>query len=197
MRDAHCTLRKWRDRQAGQKRPEVWRIAHRTRRMTQFTIAPLTADTADLLADAFMPAPYTKPPAQYERYLACHTAGTLVTLVAWADAATVCGYVNLLWHSDYPPFARAAIPEINDLNVLVPWRRRGLGKALISAAESVARGADRPRVGIGVGVTPDYDVARRLYPLLGYVWDGRGPQPTAHGAAEYLTKALTRDAPAR
>lgn len=105
------------------------------------------------------------------------------------------GYV--LWYSDCPPFASASIPEINDLNVRVPWRRHGIGKGLIAAAESVARGADRPRVGIGVGVTPDYDVARRLYPLLGYVWDGRGPQPTAYGAAEYLTKALTSDAPTR
>jgi GNAT superfamily N-acetyltransferase len=165
--------------------------------MKQFTIAPLTPDTVDLLADAFAPAPYAKQRAQYARYLAAHTAGTLVTLVAWADAVTVCGYVNLLWHSDYPPFARAAIPEINDLNVLVPWRRRGIGKALIAAAELIARGADLPQVGMGVGVTPDDDVARRLYPLLGYVWDGRGPQPTAYGPAEYLTKALASDAPAR
>jgi len=62
----------------------------------------------------------------------------------------VIGYVSLLWHSDYCRFASADIPEINDLNVIIPWRRRGVGTALITAAEAAARDAGRRRVGIGV-----------------------------------------------
>ncbi|HKH90452.1 MAG TPA: hypothetical protein VKA54_01550 [Gemmatimonadaceae bacterium] len=53
------------------------------------------------------------------------------------------------------------------------------------------RDAGRQRVGIGVGMTPDYDDARRLYPTLGYMWDGFGPRPTDYGDAEYLTKDLS------
>ena len=40
-------------------------------------------------------------------------------------------------------------------------------------------------------MTPDYDDARRLYPTLGYMWDGFGPRPTDYGDAEYLTKDLS------
>jgi GNAT superfamily N-acetyltransferase len=162
----------------------------------EFTIELLTPAALAPLADAFAPEPYRKPRAQYVRYLAEHEAGTRVTLVARTAAGAVAGYGNLLWRSDYPAFARAGIPEINDLNVLVPWRGRGVGSRLIAAAEEVARNAGLPRVGIGVGTTPDYAPARRLYPALGSPPDGGGPQPTAFGDAEYLTKELGPRAPA-
>jgi GNAT superfamily N-acetyltransferase len=160
-----------------------------------FTVRRLVPADLDALADTFAAAPYAKERAQYERYVAEHEAGSLVTLVARALAGTVVGYVNLLWDSDYSRFAAADIPEINDLNVIIPWRRRGVGTALITAAEAVARDAGRRRVGIGVGMTPDYDAARRLYPALGYLPDGFGPRPTAYGDAEYLTKELPPSAP--
>jgi GNAT superfamily N-acetyltransferase len=160
-----------------------------------FTVRHLVPADLDALGDAFAPAPYEKERAQYERYLAEHQAGSRVTLLARAQAGTVIGYVNLLWHSDYSGFAEADIPEINDLNVIIPWRRRGVGTALITAAEAAARDAGRRRVGIGVGMTPDYDAARRLYPALGYLRDGFGPSPTAYGDAEYLTKELPPSAP--
>ena len=168
---------------------------------SEFTVRPLVPDLLSALADTFAPAPYDKPRAQYDRYLEEHLAGTRVTLVAIAEddanGHTVIGYVNLLWHSDYPRFAEASVPEINDLNVLAEWRRRGVGTALIAAAEAVARDAERAIVGIGVGLTADYDAARRLYPALGYVPDGHGPRSTAYGEVEYLTKDLGGAAVAR
>ena len=57
--------------------------------------------------------------------------------------------------------------------MLPAFRRRGIGSALLDAAESVA--AERSRVvGIGVGLDPDYGPAQRLYVRRGYVPDGRG-----------------------
>jgi GNAT superfamily N-acetyltransferase len=159
-----------------------------------FTIRPFASEDLPALADTFEQAPYRKERSQYERYLAEHIAGSRITLLAHAHTGDIIGYVNVLWRSDYPRFAEADIPEINDLNVIVPWRRQGVGTALITTAEAVARDAGRGRVGIGVGMTPDYDDARRLYPALGYVWDGFGPCPTDYGDAEYLTKDLARGA---
>src|SRR5690606_15907739 len=110
--------------------------------------------------------------------------GSRVTVVALVDGA-VAGYTNLLWRSGYKPFREEAIPEINDLNVLEPYRRRGIATALIRACEDHARGAGKGVMGIGVGVPADYDAARRLYPKLGYAYDGRGVTPDAWGGAEY------------
>jgi GNAT superfamily N-acetyltransferase len=139
------------------------------------------------LAMAF--ASWNKPRAQYERYWAENGQGSRVTFVALVDGA-VAGYTNVLWCSAYEPFRREGIPEINDLNVLGPYRRRGIATALITACEDLAREAGKPVMGIGVGVPADYDAARRLYPKLGYTYDGRGITPDAWGGAEFLTKAL-------
>jgi GNAT superfamily N-acetyltransferase len=81
--------------------------------------------------------------------------------------------VTVVWKSTYPPFAGADIPEINDFNVLPSFRRRGIGTALLDAAEgAVAERSDV--VGIGIGMTADYGQAQRMYPKRGYVPDGRG-----------------------
>ncbi|MEJ7809326.1 MAG: GNAT family N-acetyltransferase [Gemmatimonadaceae bacterium] len=62
----------------------------------------------------------------------------------------------------------------HDLNVITNFRERGIGSALIAEAERMAAEAGRSAIGIGVGTTPDYDAAWRLYPKLGYVSGGTG-----------------------
>ena len=126
---------------------------------------------------------------QYERYFEENLSGRRVTLVAVAGGEVV-GYTNVLWESGYGPFRLEGIPEINDLNVIDGWRKRGVGSALIREAERVAREAGKPVMGIGVGLTPDYAAAQRLYPKLGYVPDGRGVHSTRYGDVTYLTKTL-------
>jgi GNAT superfamily N-acetyltransferase len=65
------------------------------------------------------------------------------------------------------------IPEISDFNVLPSYRKRGIGSALMDAAE--AKVAERfAVVGIGVGLYPDYGQAQRMYVRRGYLPDGRG-----------------------
>jgi ribosomal protein S18 acetylase RimI-like enzyme len=83
------------------------------------------------------------------------------------------GYVTIRWQSDYAPFREQSIPEIADFNVLPPFRRRGIGTALMDEAER--RISERsPMAGIGVGLYADYGAAQRMYVLRGYVPDGHG-----------------------
>lgn len=131
----------------------------------------MPSDPAQISA-AFAAVEWMKPVDQYERYLAEQEAGRRLTLVAEVGGA-FAGYVTLNWHPVYTPFREAGFPEIQDLNVLPSYQRRGLGAALIQSAELAAR-ARSDFVGIGVGLSPNYGAAQRLYVRLGYVPDGRG-----------------------
>jgi GNAT superfamily N-acetyltransferase len=83
------------------------------------------------------------------------------------------GYVTVVWVSDYRPFAEAGIPEIQDLNVLPQFRRRGIASALMDAAEAaIATRAET--AGIGVGLYADYGAAHLMYLRRGYLPDCRG-----------------------
>ncbi len=160
----------------------------------------LRADDAETLAAAFAAQGWQKPAEQYRRYAAEQAAGQRVTLVAEVDDV-FAGYVNVLWESPYAGFRAAGIPEIADFNVLQRFQRRGIGTALMNAAEALI--AERsPVAGIGVGLTADYGAAQILYVKRGYVPDGRGlvyrDRPAPYGTAVtvdddlvlYLTRRL-------
>ena len=132
-------------------------------------IRPLNAADPPVIAAAFAAIGWSKPRERYERYLAEQDAGERQVWVASVDDA-FAGYVTLNWRPAYAPFREGGIPEIQDLNVLPAFRRRGVGSALLDAAEAAA-GA---RVGISVGLGSDYGAAQRLYVMRGYVPDGRG-----------------------
>jgi ribosomal protein S18 acetylase RimI-like enzyme len=83
------------------------------------------------------------------------------------------GYGTVLLQATYPPFRDASIPEIQDLNVLTHFRRRGVASRLIDEAESRI-GARGDTAGIGVDMTENYGAAQRMYVLRGYVPDARG-----------------------
>ena len=125
-----------------------------------------------LISKAFAELGWNKPVAQHKKYFHEHESGDRVALVAEIDSE-FAGYVTVVWDSGYESFVEKGIPEISDLNVLPSFRRRGIGSALLDEAE--AKIAGRSDVaGIGVGMTPDYGAAQRLYALRGYVPDGRG-----------------------
>lgn len=150
-------------------------------------IRSMTSSHIDALTRAF--TSWNKPREQYERYFEENQRGTRITLVGYVDGE-LAGYGNLLWQSDYEPFIEAGIPEINDLNTLEPFRRRGLASAIIAECERIAKKAGKHIIGIGVGQTPDYANAQRLYPQLDYEYDGRGVHPSIWGDEQYLTKQL-------
>ena len=109
---------------------------------------------------------------QYQRYHEEQAAGDRVVVVA-RHGADFAGYGTVMWDSDYAPFREAGIPEVQDLNVLPRFRRRGVATAIMDLAEEL-EGSRSPVAGIGVGLYPDYGAAQALYVQRGYCPDGRG-----------------------
>lgn len=168
--------------------------------IAQLQIRLLVAADISIIADAFTQIGWNKPATQYQRYLVEQEAGDRVVLVATV-ADRFAGYITILWHTDYPPFRAAHIPEIADFNVLPHYRRQKIGSQLMDEAERRI-GERSELVGIGVGLYPDYGPAQRMYVLRGYVPDGRGVSyngrqvapgesvPVDDSLALYFTKKL-------
>lgn len=95
-------------------------------------------------------------------------AGTGTYLIAWQETLPV-GCCLILWEGCVAPQLRAALPEaveISNVHVHPEARGRGIGTALIQAAEHrvAARGCGL----ITIGVTEDNPRAALLYARLGY-----------------------------
>lgn len=140
-------------------------------------IRPLNELDPKRIAEAFAAVGWNKPVEQYEQYLVEQAADLRAVLVAEVDG-NFAGYVTIVWSSGYPPFREHDVPEIEDLNVLPAFRRRGIGTALMDGAEVLAS-ARSSVVGIGVGMDPAYGPAQAMYVRRGYVPDARGL--TSHG----------------
>jgi GNAT superfamily N-acetyltransferase len=124
------------------------------------------------IAAAFTNMGWNKPEAQYRRYLHEQLEGTRSCFVGIIDGQ-FAGYVTVDWRPTYAAFADLNIPEIQDLNVLTKYRRKGIASRLLDRAETEA--ARRSGVvGIAVGLHPGCNAAQRLYAKRGYIPDGRG-----------------------
>jgi GNAT superfamily N-acetyltransferase len=153
------------------------------------------------IAAAFKELGWQKPASQYERYLLEQELKTRVMYIALLQGQ-FSGYLTISWQSNYAPFRQKSIPEIMDFNVLPKFRRIGIGTQLMDRAETEVAKVS-PVAGIGVGMTPDYGAAQRLYVLRGYVPDGNGlcylARPIQYGQTLkgddnlvlYLTKELS------
>jgi GNAT superfamily N-acetyltransferase len=139
---------------------------------TVLDIRALEPRDPNVIEAAFTEIGWHKPASQYHLYLAEQAEGRRAVFVGTLDGAFV-GYATLVWQPRYPYFRARGIPEIQDLNVLPKFRRRGFASQLVAAAEALA--ATRvDTVGIGVGLHPGYNAAQRMYVLRGYVPDGQG-----------------------
>ena len=124
------------------------------------------------IAAAFTNMGWNKPETQFRRYLHEQVAGTRTCFVAIIEGQ-FSGYVTVNWRPTYAGFADLTIPEIQDLNVLTKYRRKGIASRLLDRAETEA--ARRSSVvGIAVGLHPGYNAAQQLYAMRGYIPDGRG-----------------------
>jgi GNAT superfamily N-acetyltransferase len=86
----------------------------------------------------------------------------------------VAGIAHLVLHSRYPYFKESAIPEISDLYVFEPYRKKGIATHIIEMLETHAKMLGYKDIGLCVGLFKDYGSAQKLYQRLGYVLDGKG-----------------------
>ncbi|SRR6266496_572240 len=143
------------------------------------------------IAAAFTNMGWSKPESLYRRYLQEQVAGTRTCFVAMFDGQ-FAGYVTVNWRPAYPGFAEMNIPEIQDLNVLTNYRRKGVASRLLDFAESAVARRSRA-VGIAVGLHPGYNAAQRLYIKRGYIPDGRGITYQNHFVEEGARVVLDDD----
>lgn len=99
-------------------------------------------------------------------------AGKCVPLVAELDGEPA-GYLSVYFSAEHGPFRNQGIPELVDFAVLEKFRRRGVGSALMDAAEELAFARSRV-ISIGVGLHAGYGSAQRMYVRRGYIPDGSG-----------------------
>lgn len=148
--------------------------------------------------------PRSMPERHRERYLR-QQAGHATYFVAWLGGRPV-GHVLLHWDRPQTEPMLSMLqdcPELEDFYVDPPYRGRGIGMLLLKAAEALAIARGYARIGLAVGLTPDYDRARALYMRRGYRnagfglfyagwWyrDETGQSRWWEEACEYLVKPL-------
>lgn len=99
--------------------------------------------------------------------------GEIILLIAEKDGESA-GYGLLNWRPKYRIYQHLDIPEIQDLNVIPPFRRQGVARAMIAACESIGRENRKKQMGISFGLSKEYGPAQRLYIEMGYLPDGFG-----------------------
>lgn len=126
----------------------------------------------------------SKKDGYFDAALEHQDKGERLVLIASVDDVDA-GYCMLAWKPKYAFFRRLGIPEIQDLNVLPDFRRRGLAGFMMDECENLARAAGKGEMGIGVGMDGSYGAAQILYARRGYVPDGNGVTynrtPAIHG----------------
>src|SRR5437879_5146968 len=110
-------------------------------------IRRMREEDIDAIVETFLVWHKYRP--QYERYFAEQQRGEREVLVA-LDRDAVVGYGTVAWRSGHQQFREAGIPEIVDLNVITGYQRRGIGTALIRAAEELVRASGKRVIGITV-----------------------------------------------
>jgi ribosomal protein S18 acetylase RimI-like enzyme len=131
-------------------------------------------------------------PVVVEDRLTRQARGDCLYAVAW-EAGHPVGQALLHWRR--PPAVAVGtpldgLPYLEDLWVLSEARRRGVGTALLRAAEAAVAARGFP--GLSLAVSVGNDTARRLYDELGYVEAGLSPrrQPTSEQALDGSTRSF-------
>ncbi len=145
-------------------------------------IRSMIPEDIETLSAGFAAQGWQPKPEVWKRYIEQEAAGQRLTFVAEVDGAAA-GYLNLVRSPQCGPYAGSGLPEITDFNVLAPYRRQGIGAALMDAVEAAAA-REYDVVTIGVGLHSGYGSAQRMYVKRGYIPDGSGVWYRNHRAAE-------------
>lgn len=135
--------------------------------MTGPVVRRLTEDDVEAVAAALA----SRSPQVHRRHLEAQTHGGFVCLIAWVDGVPA-GFAGVGLHEDASPEVVAesrGFATVSEVFVEAPHRRRGVGRALMSALEDAARAAGMPGVILDTGTDASFAPARALYRSLGYV----------------------------
>ena len=117
--------------------------------------------------------------------------GKCITLTA-VYKGQAAGYVYVYMKANEGPFKDKGWPIIVDFNVLIKFRRKGIGNRLMDVAEKLAAEyADT--VCLGVGVCDSYGSAQRMYIKRGYLPDGSGVWYQDKQCVQYETVCTVDD----
>lgn len=137
-------------------------------------IRPLNIQDIDRLGDLhFSWTTKEKTVGKWRKYLAEQDNGIRTACIIETNEK-ILGYGSLLKHSEYPPFKKHGIPEIQDVWIFEEERHKGFGSILIRHLEKLAENDGHRMIGIGVGLYRDYGSAQKLYFHMGYCPDGEG-----------------------
>ncbi|MFC7307652.1 GNAT family N-acetyltransferase [Streptomyces monticola] len=128
-------------------------------------IEPCRADDLALL-DRQLPS--NSADSHHAARCARQEKGLSTYLIAWHEGLPA-GHAEVRWQGCAAPEVRAVhgdCPETNGLGVAAELRSRGIGSALIRAAEELARERGLPAIGLGVDTANPRAAA--LYERLGY-----------------------------
>lgn len=157
----------------------------------ELIIRPLQPEDAQKITDAEVAQGWHQTIDKYLMRLDHAAQGKCTALVAELAGEPV-GYINVYPSSQWGPPALRGNTEIVDFGVLEKVRNRGIGTALMDAAEAIAR-QHGSLVYLGVGLHSGYGAAQRMYVKRGYLPDGKGAWYHDQEAAPYESYPLDDD----
>lgn len=138
----------------------------------KITIRNMISEDCEIISKAFIAQGWNKPISLYEEYYKEQLKGERDVIIAEYNGV-FAGYITIQWQSDYGYFLESGIPEIKDFNVLISYRKNGIGTKLMDEAElRISKKSNY--AGLGVGLYEGYGNAQKLYVKRGYMPDGRG-----------------------
>jgi GNAT superfamily N-acetyltransferase len=135
-------------------------------------IRPMTENDIDLIYKVLSGYDISKPHDYVKRCWEENQRIERVTLLVFYEVEFV-GWGHVIYKPLYPYFAENGIPEIQNFDVIPPFRKRGIGSILIEGLGEIAFNKSNT-IGIGFGLYADYGTAQRMYIKRGYIPDGRG-----------------------
>lgn len=136
------------------------------------TIRNIQEEDIQAITDAEIEQGWNASPEKYRIRFQDHQSGKAISLVAEYGGKPV-GYINVYPDKSDGAFRGKGYPEIVDFGVLEKYRGRGIGTALMDAAEKIAAEYGNV-VCLGVGLHSGYGSAQRMYVKRGYIPDGSG-----------------------